>query len=67
MNATPAMKNSLYIIALVLFAVSFTSCGTTSALQKENSEVAGYTLKNKKELFQQKVLHSKAKTVIATP
>lgn len=61
------MKKLIYIVALLLFAISFTSCGTTSSIQKENSEVAGYTLKNKKELFQQKVLHKKSKTVIVTP
>ena len=61
------MKNLVYIVAILIFAVSFTSCGTTSAIQKENTEVAGYTLKDKKEQFQQKIASKKTKTVIATP
>jgi hypothetical protein len=36
-------------------------------IQKSENEVAGYTLKNKKELMQQKVLNKKARTVIALP
>ncbi|WP_432412689.1 hypothetical protein [Rasiella sp. SM2506] len=61
------MKNLVYIVALLIFAVSFTSCGTTSAIKKENSEVAGYTLKDKKEQFQHKIASKNKKTVIATP
>tara|TARA_R100000935_G_scaffold27288_1_gene47339 strand:- start:14099 stop:14284 length:186 start_codon:yes stop_codon:yes gene_type:complete len=61
------MKKFVYTITLVLFAVSFTSCGTASAIQKENTEVAKYTIKDKKEQFQQKIASKKAKTVIATP
>ena len=68
MNETPHMKKLVYVVAILIFAVSFTSCGTaTSAIKKENTEVAGYTLKNKKEQFQQKIASKKVKTVIATP
>ena len=67
MNDTPAMKRVIYIAVIAVFAVSATSCQTTSATQKANSELAGYTLKNKKELFQQKVLNKKPRTVIVTP
>jgi len=52
--------------AVVLFC--FLSCGTIKKTTKENTPlVAGYTLKNKKELMQQKVLHKKTNTVIAKP
>jgi predicted metal-binding protein len=44
-----------------------TSCGTALSVKKDNTEVAGYTLKNKKEQFQQKILHKKVKTVIVQP
>ncbi len=61
------MKKLVYIVAMLIFAVSFTSCGTTSTLKTENTELAGYTLKDKKEQFQQKIASKKIKTVIATP
>ncbi|QIE60192.1 hypothetical protein G5B37_11655 [Rasiella rasia] len=61
------MKKIIYTLAIVAFAMSFTSCKSVSAVQKEQNEIAGYTLKNKKELFQQKVLHKKIKTVVVTP
>lgn len=61
------MKKLVYSIGMLLFAVSFTSCGTTSAIKKENTEVAAYTLKDKKEQFQQKIASNKIKTVMATP
>tara|TARA_R100000988_G_C3992632_1_gene163716 strand:+ start:522 stop:821 length:300 start_codon:yes stop_codon:yes gene_type:complete len=67
MNETPYMKKLVYIIAITVFAVSFTSCGASRNFQKENTEVAGYTLKGKKEQFQQKIASKKVKTVIATP
>jgi hypothetical protein len=61
------MKNIIYLgIALILTA-SICSCGSTSTIQKGENEVAGYTLKNKKELMQQKVLNKKVKTIIALP
>lgn len=61
------MKKLIYIVAILIFAISFTSCGTASAIKKENTEVASYTLKCKKELFQQKIASKKTKTVTATP
>ena len=51
----------------VLVAVVVTSCATTNTAGKSESELAGYTLKNKKELMHQKVLHAKKKTVMTTP
>ena len=44
-----------------------TSCGTTASMQQNQNEVAGYTLKNKKQLLEQKILNKKNKTVIAQP
>ncbi|MCB0457497.1 MAG: hypothetical protein R2776_00665 [Flavobacteriaceae bacterium] len=58
---------TIIIILLVVCTVNFTSCATTDSVTKNSSEVAGYTLKNKKELLQQKVLNTKSKTVIAQP
>ncbi|MBT8261687.1 MAG: hypothetical protein KJO05_02620 [Bacteroidia bacterium] len=61
------MKRLIYIVTIVFFSASLASCGTTvSTIQKEE-KVAGYTLKNKKELMQQKILNQKKKTVIAQP
>ena len=55
-------------ILLGALIVSFVSCASTQskALKKEQ-QVAGYTLKNKKELLQQKVLHKTQKTLVAKP
>ena len=61
------MKKILIPLVVVVFAVTISSCSTTAALQKGDSELAGFTLKNKKELMRQKVLNNKVKTVIALP
>jgi len=61
------MKKVVFTILVTVFALSISSCGSVSAIQKSDTEVAGYTLKNKKELMQQKVLNKKLKTVIAMP
>ncbi|QNJ97871.1 hypothetical protein [Constantimarinum furrinae] len=61
------MKRSIYISMVVLLGVAFTSCGTAISVKKQSTEVAGYTLKNKKEQFQQKILHKEVKTVIVQP
>lgn len=61
------MKKLVYLGAIALLTVSFTSCGSMERLQKDQTELAGYTLKNKKELFQYKMLHTKKKTVVAAP
>lgn len=58
---------TLNIILLVAFVTIFTSCATTDSVTKNSSEVAAYTLKNKKELLQQKVLNTKSKTIITQP
>lgn len=61
------MKKLVYIASIIIFTASFTSCGTASHPIKSDTEVAGYTLKNKKELMQQKILNNKSKTIVATP
>jgi hypothetical protein len=61
------MKRLVYSIAALFLVISISSCGTTATIKKENTEVAGYTLKGKKELFQQKIASKKIKTVVATP
>jgi hypothetical protein len=61
------MKRLIYIITIAFFAVSMASCGTTVKTLQKEEKVAGYTLKNKKELMQQKILNQKKKTVIAQP
>jgi len=43
------------------------SCGAAGSIEKNENEVAGYTLKNKKELMQQKILNTQNKTLIACP
>jgi len=61
------MKRIFFLIITIVFTASLTSCGSTAVINKNNDEIAGYTLKNKKELMEQKVLNKKVKTVIATP
>lgn len=61
------IKRFLYISIVVVFTLTITSCGSTSSTQKSENEVAGYTLKNKQELMEQKVFNSKVRTVIANP
>jgi len=61
------MKKVIFIIAALAFTVSFTSCGTLNSIQNQDTEVAGYTLKNKMEVVAQKILNKKSKTVIAIP
>lgn len=61
------MKRLIYIIAIICFTASLASCGTTVKTLQKEEKVAGYTLKNKKELMQQKILNKKKKTVIAQP
>ena len=55
------------IILVIVFSI--TSCATSQSVFKKENEVAGYTLKNKKELMQQKIIAAKKanKTVLATP
>ena len=61
------MKKILFLAITLVFTASISSCGSTAAIQKNDNEVAGYTLKNKKELMEQKVLNKKIRTVIALP
>lgn len=65
------MKTVKYIIVTIILIIvlgaGLTSCGSASSFQKNETEVAGYTLKNKTELMQQKVLNTKVQTVIAQP
>ena len=56
-----------YIIIIVIAAISATSCTTSKSMYKNENEVAGYTLKSKKELMQQKIAKKNSKTVLATP
>jgi len=57
------MGRFISMVCFLAFIVMFSSCATTNAA-KEN-EVVGYNLKSKKEQMQQKILHSKNKTLIA--
>ncbi len=62
------MKNFIYIAITVFFAVSLTSCGAGFSAKKTTpQEIAGYTLKNKKEIMERKILHKKSKTIIVIP
>ena len=46
----------------------FASCGSSAAKQNDSkTSFAAYTLKNKKELMEQKILNNKSKTIIAIP
>ena len=61
------MKKILFLALTIVFTATISSCGSTSGIQKSDNEVVGYTLKNKKELMEQKVLNKNIKTVIALP
>ena len=61
------MKKVIFILAAVILTSTFTSCGTTQKIGNSDAEVAGYTLKNKKELMEQKILNKRSKTVLVTP
>lgn len=65
------MKTVKYIVVtlilIIVLGAALTSCSTVKTVQENSEELAGYTLKNKKELLEQKILNKKNKTVIATP
>ncbi len=61
------MKKTVYLVIVIILTVSVSSCGSIANIQKKDNDVAGYTLKNKKELMQQKVLNKKNRTLIALP
>ncbi|MDC8001873.1 hypothetical protein POV26_12565 [Aequorivita todarodis] len=61
------MKQIFFIACFLVFTVLFASCSTTQAVKKTDNEVAGYNLKSKKEQMHNKILHSKNKSLLATP
>ncbi|GEQ87373.1 hypothetical protein ULMS_28810 [Patiriisocius marinistellae] len=61
------MKKVIFILAAVILTSTMTSCGTTSSIQNNETDVAGYTLKDKKQLMEQKILNTSSKKVIALP
>jgi len=65
------MKTLKYIVvALILIlvlAAAFSSCAAPRSIQDDEEQKVAYTLKNKKELMQQKIANEKCKIVIATP
>jgi len=66
------MTKFVYIIFTLFLAVSLTSCGASCAAKKgkkneTKKEVASYTLKNKKEIMEQQILHKKGKTIVVKP
>jgi len=60
------MKQIKTLLTCILLGAIFmlTSCSTSKSA---NEKLAGYTLKDKKELLQQNILNCYKKTVIATP
>lgn len=61
------MKKIILILAAVVLTSTFTSCGTTSTIKNNDQELAGYTLKSKTELLEQKIMSTPSKKVIVTP
>ncbi len=61
------MKKIIFSSLLAVFTLSIISCGSSIAVQHNDTELIGYTLKNKKELMQQKILNKKNKTVVVAP
>tara|TARA_R110002072_G_scaffold12987_2_gene55203 strand:+ start:75957 stop:76154 length:198 start_codon:yes stop_codon:yes gene_type:complete len=62
------LKNTLArLVILTVLLTGITSCGSAIDIKKSENDVARYTLKNKSELMQQKILNTKSKTVVATP
>jgi len=62
------MKKLVYLLIVAFIAISFTSCGSAVSANKESqNQVAGYTLKNKKEIMEQKILYKSIKTIITVP
>ena len=59
-----------FIVAIILIIVlmaGLTSCATAKEINQDTDSVAGYTLKNKAELLQQKILNTKNSTVVVKP
>jgi len=65
------MKTIKYIIVTIILVLvlsaALSSCAVPMTIQNDSGKVAGYTLKNKKELMQQKIANKKCKIVVATP
>lgn len=62
------MKRIANFVLIVCLSGMILSCGTHLSVKKSNdTELSGYTLKNKKELMQQKILRKESKSIIATP
>jgi len=65
------MAKFVYLIVTLFLAVSLTSCGAgcsaKSAKKETSKEIAGYTLKNKKEIMEQHILHKKSKIIVVKP
>lgn len=61
------MKKLVLIVAVVVFSSVVTSCGTTLKTNHNHKEIAGYTLKSKSQLLEQKILNTTTKKVIVNP
>ena len=61
------MKKFIYIVTVLCFAISLTSCGSSVAIQNDSKETLSYTLKNKTELMEQKICNKNSKTIVAIP
>ncbi len=61
------MKKFIYIVTVLCFAISLTSCGSSVAIQNDTKESLSYTLKNKTELMEQKICNKNSKTIVAIP
>jgi len=55
------------LILILVLAAAFTSCAAPQSIQDNEEQKVAYTLKNKKELMQQKIANKKCNIVIATP
>jgi len=55
------------LILLIVVSAALTSCAAPMTTQDNSEKLAGYTLKNKKEIMHQKIANVKCKTVMATP
>lgn len=62
------IKRISKLVLIVCLLGMILSCSTHLSVKKSNdTELSGYTLKNKKELMQQKILRKESKSIIATP
>tara|TARA_R100000306_G_C4315608_1_gene112474 strand:- start:45 stop:230 length:186 start_codon:yes stop_codon:yes gene_type:complete len=61
------MKKTVIGAICAIVCYTLTSCASSEKIPDDNYEVAGYTLKSKKELMQQRILYTLEKTVLAQP